>query len=66
VPRDNIVQHAEINKKTVIEFNAEAEQADVYRDLARRVDENDMFVVPKPLPMDGLESMMMEFGIIDA
>lgn len=66
VPRDNIVQHAEINKKTVIEFNPEAKQADVYRELARKVDANDMFIVPRPMPIDVLEKMMMEFGIIDA
>lgn len=66
IPRDNIVQHAEINKKTVIDFNPDSSQADVYRSLAKKVDGNDMFVVPKPLPIEGLESMMMEFGIIDA
>src|SRR5664279_1762184 len=43
VPRDNDVQRAEINRKTVIEWNAEAPQADQYRDLARAMDGNDMF-----------------------
>lgn len=66
VPRDNIVQRAEINKKTVIDFDSSAEQADVYRSLAKNIDENKMFVVPKPLSIEALEKMMMEFGIIDA
>ena len=33
VPRDNIVQHAEINKKTVIEYRPESNQAQEYRKL---------------------------------
>ena len=31
LPRDNDVQRAEINRKTVIEWNPEAPQADEYR-----------------------------------
>ncbi|AOY76602.1 nitrogenase iron protein [Clostridium formicaceticum] len=64
VPRDNIVQRAEINKKTVIEFDAKCDQADEYRTLARNIDGNDMFVVPKPMHTDRLEELMMEFGIL--
>ncbi len=65
VPRDNIVQRAEINRKTVIDFDSTADQADIYRSLAKNIDENEMFVVPKPLAIDGLEKMMMEFGIVE-
>ncbi len=65
VPRDNIVQRAEINKKTVIEFDAKAEQADVYRSLAKNIIDNKMFVIPQPLEMEELEAMMMEFGILE-
>lgn len=63
VPRDNMVQRAEINRKTVIEFDPEHSQADEYRALAKAIDENDMFVVPKPLEMDELEQLLIEFGI---
>jgi nitrogenase iron protein NifH len=63
VPRDNDVQRAEINKKTVIEFNPEAKQADHYRNLANAIDQNKMFVVPKPLTIEELEELLMEFGI---
>ena len=49
VPRDNIVQRAEINKKTVIDYDPAAPQADEYRALARAIDGNDMFVIPKPM-----------------
>lgn len=65
VPRDNVVQRAEINKKTVIDFNPEEPQADEYRKLARAIDGNDMFVIPKPMTQDRLEQLMMEHGILD-
>lgn len=64
VPRDNIVQHAEINKQVVIEFDPECNQANEYRGLAEAVDSNDMFVIPKPLTQDELEDLMMEHGFL--
>lgn len=63
VPRDNMVQKAEINRQTVIEFDAAHEQADHYRNLARKIDENKMFVIPKPLKMEELEKLLIDFGI---
>jgi len=63
VPRDNIVQKAEINKKTVIEFDPTVGQADEYRALARAIETNTNFVIPKPLEMDELEKLLMEFGL---
>lgn len=63
VPRDNMVQKAEINRKTVIDYDPSHPQADEYRNLAKRIDENDMFVIPKPLPIDELEKLLIEFGI---
>jgi len=65
VPRDNIVQQAEIRKKTVIEYDPTCAQADEYRALARNILENDLFVVPEPITMDELEGMMTEFGVVD-
>lgn len=55
IPRDNIVQHAEIRRKTVIEYKSDAKQADEYRELAREIEENKSFVIPKPLEQDDLE-----------
>ncbi|WP_424358944.1 nitrogenase iron protein [Methanocella sp. MCL-LM] len=66
VPRDNIVQRAEINKKTVIDFDPAASQANEYRKLAKAIDENQMFVVPKPMTQDRLEELMMKHGFLDA
>ncbi len=65
VPRDNMVQRAEINKKTVIDYDPKAEQADAYRGLAKAIDSNEMFVIPKPMPQDKLEAILMEHGILD-
>lgn len=65
VPRDNQVQRAEINRKTVIDYSPEHEQADAYRGLAKAVDSNDMFVIPKPMVQDRLEEILMEHGILD-
>ena len=63
VPRDNMVQKAEINRKTVIHFDNSHAQADEYRSLAAKIDENDMFVIPKPLEIDDLEKLLIDFGI---
>jgi len=63
VPRDNMVQRAEINRKTVIEYEPKHPQADEYRTLARKIDGNQMFVIPKPLSIEDLESLLINFGI---
>ncbi|MFP4220029.1 MAG: nitrogenase iron protein [Phormidium sp.] len=63
MPRDNIVQHAELNRQTVIEYAPESEQANHYRSLARAIDENTNHVVPKPLANEELETLLMEFGL---
>lgn len=65
VPRDNIVQHAEINKKTVIEYKPDAHQADEYRQLAQKIEENELFVIPKPMTQDRLEEILLEYGLMD-
>ncbi len=66
VPRDNIVQRAEINKKTVIDFDSTANQANEYRKLAKAIDENKLFVIPQPMKQERLEELMMKHGIFDA
>ncbi|MGA2934125.1 MAG: AAA family ATPase [Methanomicrobiales archaeon] len=61
IPRDPIVQRAEINRMTVIEFAPDSAQAGVYRSLAKSILENRNLVIPTPLSMDDLESLAMEF-----
>jgi nitrogenase iron protein NifH len=65
VPRDNDVQRAEINRKTVIEWNAKCPQADEYRTLARSIDSNDLFVIPRPMAINELEKLLMDFGLMN-
>ena len=65
VPRDNVVQRAEIRRMTVIEYDPTAKQADEYRELARKIVENKKLVIPTPLTMDELEDLLLEFGILD-
>ena len=65
VPRDNNVQRAEINRKTVIDWDPACDQADHYRSLARAIDHNDMFVIPQPMHTDELEHLLIEYGIVD-
>ncbi len=63
VPRDNMVQQAEINRKTVIEFAPEHNQANEYRALAKAIDNNEMFIIPNPLEIEELEKLLIDFGI---
>ncbi len=63
VPREKVVQRAEINRKTVIEYEPKHPQADEYRALAKKMDENKMFVIPKPIQMEELEKLLIDFGI---
>jgi len=65
VPRDNIVQHAELRRQTVIQYAPESKQADEYRQLAKKIHENvGKGVVPTPITMDELEQMLLDFGLM--
>ena len=63
VPRENVVQRAEINRKTVIEYEPTHPQADEYRMLAKKIDTNKNFVIPTPLEIEELESLLIEYGV---
>lgn len=65
VPRDNIVQKAEFNKKTVTEYDETQNQAKEYSELAEKIINNKNFVIPQPLSMDQLEAMVVKYGIAD-
>lgn len=65
VPRDNIVQKAEFNKKSVIEFNESCNQAEEYKTLADKIINNENFVIPKPMTMEELEELVVKYGLID-
>ncbi|MDI6746466.1 MAG: nitrogenase iron protein [Rhodocyclaceae bacterium] len=65
VPRHNAVQHAEIRRMTVIEYDPTHTQADEYRALANKIVNNTKFVIPTPIEMEQLEELLMEFGIME-
>ncbi|NLC18710.1 MAG: nitrogenase iron protein, partial [Clostridiales bacterium] len=66
VPRDNVVQRAEINRKTVIEYAPRSRQADEYRQLAKAIDENTYFTIPKPMSQERLEQILLEYGLMES
>lgn len=65
VPRDNIVQRAEINKQTVIAYKPDSDQAQEYRNLAEAVDKNELFTIPTPMTQERLEEILMEYGLME-
>jgi nitrogenase iron protein NifH len=65
VPRDNIVQRAELRRQTVIQYAPDSKQAAEYRTLANKIHANSgQGVIPTPITMDELEEMLLEFGIM--
>ena len=38
-------------------------QADEYRTLARKIEANEMHVIPKPMSTDDLEKLLIEYGL---
>jgi len=65
VPRDNVVQRAEIRRMTVIEYEPTANQANEYRELANKIIKNEDLRIPTPISMDSLEELLMNFGLMD-
>jgi nitrogenase iron protein NifH len=65
VPRDNAVQHAEIRRMTMVEYDPTHKQSDEYRQLASKIANNTNFVIPTPIEMEELEELLMEFGIME-
>jgi nitrogenase iron protein NifH len=63
VPRENQVQRAELNRKTVIDFSPEHAQASEYLTLATKIQDNQDYVIPNPLPIEELEALLVKYGI---
>ncbi len=66
VPRDNIVQHAELRRMTVNEYAPESKQANEYRTLANKIINNKNLAIPTPIEMEELEELLIEFGILES
>lgn len=65
IPRDNIVQHAEIHRQTVIQYRPQSQQAEEYRQLAQKIEENTLFTIPTPITQERLEEILLQYGMLD-
>lgn len=62
IPRSKTVQDAELMGQTVIESYPDSEQAQVYRDLAKRILENKETFIPTPLQsLDQLKEVLAKY-----
>ncbi|MCC7469228.1 MAG: Ni-sirohydrochlorin a,c-diamide reductive cyclase ATP-dependent reductase subunit [Burkholderiaceae bacterium] len=61
IPRDPVVQRAELNRMTVIEYLPGSDQAEAYRLLARNIIENRRLDIPEPLEIAELENLAYDF-----
>jgi nitrogenase iron protein NifH len=67
IPRDNVVQHAELRRMTVLEYDPASKQAEEYRQLAQKIHANaGQGTIPTPITMEELEDLLLEFGIMEA
>lgn len=66
VPRDNIVQHAELRRMTVNEYAPDSNQSNEYRTLAKKIINNNDLAIPTPIEMEELEELLIEFGILES
>ena len=64
VPRDNVVQRAEIRRMTVEQYEPENQQATEYNTLAEKIINNQKLTIPTPLEMEELEDLLIEFGLL--
>ena len=62
IPRNVIVNKAENNRQTVIEYAPDSEQAQVYRNLADDILKNTELSIPTPLKFEELEDLVASYG----
>lgn len=62
VPRDKIVNIAENNKQTVLQYAPDSKQALVYRELADSIWNNQDLSIPTPITFEELENLVDEYG----
>jgi nitrogenase iron protein NifH len=59
VPRDNVVQHAELRRMTVNEYAPDSNQAQEYAQLADKIINNKNLTIPTPISRDELEDLFI-------
>lgn len=65
IPRDKIVNLAENQRQTVLQYAPDSPQAEVYRTLAGDIWDNQELSVPTPLSFDELEKLVSVYGAED-
>jgi nitrogenase iron protein NifH len=63
IPRDMIVQQAEIRKQTVMQFAPNSPQAQIYRELAEEIIKNTHRTTPTPMEIDELEELVLHWSL---
>ena len=61
IPRSQIVQDAEINRQTVLQYAPDSKQAQVYKQLAQDLLQNKEMAIPTPMTFEELESFVGNF-----
>ena len=62
IPRDVVVNQAEVRRKTVIEHSPTSTQANIYRQLANDIENNQELTVPSFLSFEELEKLVAKYG----
>ena len=62
IPRDVIVNKAENNRQTVLQYAPESAQAGVYRQLAHDIWHNENMAIPTPMSFEELEKLVAEYA----
>lgn len=62
IPRDIVVNKAENNRQTVLQYAPESAQAQVYRDLSQTILHNEELSIPTPMSFEDLEKLVADYG----
>ena len=49
----------------MIDFEPNCSQANVYRELAKNIDNNELFTIPTPMTQDRLEQILIDYGMME-
>ena len=62
IPRDIVVNKAENNRQTVLQYAPASAQAQVYRDLSQAILHNEELSIPTPMSFEDLEKLVASYG----
>ena len=62
IPRDIVVNKAENNRQTVLQYAPASAQAQVYRDLSQAILHNEELSIPTPMSFEDLEKLVADYG----